>query len=152
MTSFQLIHPDFTLSEFNVDVCETPYEEEEIPSPPPLLRMDCLSRYSPPFEEQMTRIYKLIPGKVYTFKQYYALHSREIEDHPLEITGTFSEFHNFKVFWFIVDGELLEVNYRNFSYWHLEDVVKKSQSSFQQIPDIENNLISCSDPPSIQEP
>ena len=119
MTSFQLSIPDLSLCEFNVDVCETPYEDHELPSPGPLFRMNCLNEYSPPFGEQMSRIYKLIPGNVYTFKQHYLLHSREPVENPVEFTGVFSKFHTNKVFWFIVDGELFEINYRNFSDWHV---------------------------------
>jgi hypothetical protein len=124
MTTFRLNLPEISLNEFNVEVCTTPYEEDEIPSPPPLLRMNCLNNYSPPFQEQMSRIYKLYPGEIYTFKQNYLLHSKEPVYNPIEIKGVFIEFHNTKVFWFMVDGELVEINYRNFSGWHTTDLEK----------------------------
>jgi len=122
MATFQLNLPETSLYEFNVDVCETPYEDDDIPSPPPLFRMNCLSEYSPPLEEQMSKIYKLDKGNVYTFKVFYSLHSRDCEEFPEEITGIFVKFHTIKVFWFIVDGELIEVNYRNFCGWHVTDL------------------------------
>ena len=134
MTTFQLNLPEISLYEFNVDVCETPYEEDEIPSPPPLFRMNCLNELNPPFGEQMSRNYKLIPGNTYTFKLHYLLHSRDPEENPIEITGVFSKFHTRKVFWFIVNGELIEVNYRNFSDWHL---IKNQENP---LPDIENQI------------
>ena len=159
MTTFQLNLPDASLYEFNVDVCETPYEEGELPSPPPLFRMNCLNEYSPPFEVQMSRIYKLVKGNVYTFKVCYSLHSRECVEDPEEITGVFVKFHTTKVFWFIVEGELVEVNYRNFCGWHVTDLEQNvtlySRSivptmdsyeipSFENINDIENQFSNLS--------
>lgn len=124
MTTFRLNLPDISLNEINVDVCETPHEEGEIPSPLPLFRMNCLNNYSPPFDEQMSRIYKLYPGGFYTFKEHYLLHSREPVYNPIERNGVFIKFHTSKVFWFMIDGELFEINYRNFSGWHKTDLEK----------------------------
>jgi len=151
MTTFQLNLPENTLYEFDVDVCETPYEEDELPSPAPLFRMTCANEYSPPFEEQMTRIYKLTPGNVYTFKEKYILHSREPVKNPLELTGVFIKFHTSKVFWFMIEGELFEINYRNFSGWHETDLEKNvtlysfkknniETTSFNNLYDIENQI------------
>ena len=154
MTTFQLNLPESSIYEFNVDVCETPYEEEEIPTPPPLFRMNCLNEYSPPFDEQMSRIYKLIPGNVYTFKVHYPLHSRDPIENPEEITGIFSKFHTNKVFWFIVNGELFEINYRNFSDWYATDLEQNvtlyshkkepTMEYFEDIHDIENQFSNLS--------
>jgi len=147
MTTFKLNLPEETQYDFNVDVCETPYEEDELPSPPPLFRMNCLSEYSPPLDEQMSRIYNLIPGNVYTFKERYLLHSREPVEKPVELTGVFIKFHTIKVFWFMVEGELFEINYRNFSGWHETDLEKNitlysfnKQKNNSPLYDIENQM------------
>jgi len=115
MTKFQLVHLlDNISGEFE---SKTPHSEN-LPSPPPLLRQNCNRDYCPPLEQQLTKIYKLETGKVYSFKENFSLHSRKRIENPVLITGTFVSFKNINIFEFIVDGNLIEVNYRNFSNWH----------------------------------
>jgi hypothetical protein len=114
MTQFQLTLPDDISVEFE---SKTPHSEN-LPSPPPLLRQNCNREFCPPLEEQLTKIYKLETGKVYSFKENFSLHSRKRIENPVLITGTFVSFKNINIFEFIVDGNLIEVNYRNFSNWH----------------------------------
>jgi len=128
MTSFQLAFPEFVKS----------YDENNIPSPPalsrqscldmvvcedslsppPLLRFNCNSEFCPPLEQQLVKIYKLNTGNVYSFKENYSLCSKVRIEHSVLITGTFLRYKNLKVFEFIVDGSVVEFNYRNFSRWH----------------------------------
>jgi hypothetical protein len=114
MTQFQLTLPDNISGEFE---SKTPHSEN-LPSPPPLLRQNCNREFYPPLEQQLTKIYKLETGKVYSFKENFSLHSRKRIENPVLITGTFVSFKNINIFEFIVDGNLIEVNYRNFSNWH----------------------------------
>jgi len=114
MTQFQLTLPDDISVEFE---SKTPHSDN-LPSPPPLLRQNCNREFCPPLEQQLTKIYKLETGKVYSFKENFSLHSRKRIENPVLITGTFVSFKNINIFEFIVDGNLIEVNYRNFSNWH----------------------------------
>jgi hypothetical protein len=145
MTTFQLALPDNTEFEgkFDFEFENQTYDEnnfpsppvllrqtcwgdynshtprgENLPSPPPLLRENCLGEFYPPLEEQLSKIYKLNTGNLYGFKENFSVHSKKRIEHSVLITGTFLRYKNLKVFEFIVDGKVLEFNYRNFSRWH----------------------------------
>ena len=128
MATFQLAFPKFVPSydENNLpsppalsrQSCWDRAENEGSLSPPLLLRQNCNSEFCPPLEQQLAKIYKLNTGNIYSFKENYSLYSKERIEHSVLVTATFLRYKNLTVFEFIVDGVLVEFNYKNFSQWH----------------------------------
>jgi hypothetical protein len=125
MATFQLALPEFVDSYHENNLPSPPVlsrqscwdsaRSEDSLSPPLLLRQNCNSEFCPPLEQQLSKIYKLNTGNVYSFKENYSLSSKDRIEYSVLITGTFLRYKNLKAFEFIVDGAVVEFSYRNFS-------------------------------------
>ena len=81
--------------------------DEDLQFPYPLFRMNVLNEYSPPFKEQMEKLYTLQEGKKYKFVENYPLQNSKYEnnsENKNKIIGIFHEYVDKNIFRFIVDG------------------------------------------------
>jgi len=102
------------LGSINIDEYDV---DDTIDFPYPLFRMNVLNEYSPPFKEQMEKLYTLKEGKKYKFVEKYPLQNstyKNNSENKNKLIGIFHEYVDKNIFRFIVNGLPYLTSRKNF--------------------------------------